>query len=133
MLADAACDTLMRWVTTMALVAMTALGPWVLTAQSIQGRVTNGAGGQPVVNAVVTAESKSGERLARTLTNDAGRYVLRLNGVAARLQVVRIGFSPKSIEVPAGGGAATIDVLLDPLRTMLSAVEVRDNSNCSPR
>jgi hypothetical protein len=110
------------------LVALAVL-PAALHSQEITGVVRTSAG-IPVPGAVLSLLDSSGATLLRALTATGGTYRLVRTPNARQLRVVRMGFRPRSVPLPAGG---TLDIVLEPLPTMLAAVQVIDQPNCPRR
>ena len=101
-------------------------------AQQVTGVVHQTPGAVPVVGAVVLLVDSSGRAVARTITDPGGRYRLSWQPAAARLRVVRIGFRPASDRVLSGVPHDTsVDVELDRLPAMLTAVRVTSDAVCS--
>ena len=105
-----------------------------LGAQYIHGAVRDSASGQPVSGAVVMVIDSAGTVLARNITNERGQYSIASAGRARRARIVRIGFEPREVDLSSiPGSAATVDVGMVRLRTMLAAVRVRAASDCPRR
>ena len=105
-----------------------------LGAQSLQGSVVDSASQRPVPGSIVLVLNASGTSLARTLTNTRGQYRVQLPVGATRVRVLHIGFRPSAVPLPTPvNGVARLDVSLALLKTVLEAVDVRDNANCSIR
>jgi outer membrane receptor for ferrienterochelin and colicins len=107
-------------------VAALAFGAGTAAAQTgtIQGRVTDARGGQPVTGARVMAVSGA-MTVASTLSREDGTY--RMAGVTAgtyTVRAIRIGFSPATAEGVSvtSGGTATADLQLAEAVTELNPV-----------
>lgn len=96
----------------------------------VSGIVVDAPSARPVVGAVVQALDANGGVLARTLSRADGRFTLVAD--ARSLRVMRIGFQPLVVVVPADGRDA-VHVRLVPLPTLVSQVQVRANSRCPVR
>jgi len=81
----------------------------------IRGRVTARDNGDPVVGATLTV---AGTRLG-TITDDDGRYRLRVRSASDTLVVSRLGFREQRIPI---GSRETVDVTLERTATTLSNV-----------
>jgi hypothetical protein len=102
-------------------------------AQQVTGVVRDSASREPVPSAVVRLFDPSGRELERTITGRDGRYRLDALSGGRQLRVVRIGFRPRTIPLPATGRDTTLDVVLVGLPTLLEAVNVDDQPQCSRR
>ncbi|HVZ78712.1 MAG TPA: carboxypeptidase regulatory-like domain-containing protein, partial [Gemmatimonadaceae bacterium] len=80
-----------------------ALLPIAAAAQQVRGVVRDSVSGVPIVAAVVTTEGST--PAVRTLTDGDGRFTLDLPATVTRLRVLRIGFSPRVVEVPGDAQA----------------------------
>lgn len=82
--------------------------------------------------AVVSALDAQNRSLGRTITDATGRYSIDVTDSAVQLRVVRIGFRPRSVALPANRAASTtIDLWMSRIPTLLSAVVVSDEGTCS--
>ena len=104
-----------------------------LSAQTFHGTVRDSATHQPVIGAVFMVLDSAGIVLARRMTDERGAYRVSVTGNARWVRAVRIGFFPREIRMPASGGDLSLDFAMLPMPTMLSAVTVRDESNCPRR
>lgn len=102
-------------------------------AQRVRGVVRDTVSGDPIPGAVVAALDSAGRTLARDLTNSTGRYGLAIPDGATRLRVVRIGFRPRDMALPAGAGDVRIDIALQPLPSLLQHVSVDESVECPRR
>jgi hypothetical protein len=103
-------------------------------AQDVRGTVRDSASGQPVRGAVVIVQDARGATLARNLTGERGQYLVRLSDNARRVQVLRIGFRPRTLDLPSRvNGSVQLDVALATLPTLLQGLRVTANARCSPR
>lgn len=102
-------------------------------AQDVRGTVRDSASGQPVRGAVVIVQDAQGTTLSRTITGERGQYFLPQSAAARRMQVLRIGFRPRTIELPRSTTTAQLDVALATLPTLLQGLRVTANARCAPR
>lgn len=100
-------------------------------AQEITGQVTSRSA--PVSGAVVAMLDSAGVTLLRALTSMDGRYRLSMRPAARQLRVTRIGFRPQMILLTPDAGSRTIDVELERLPVLLTAVRVVDQPGCPRR
>lgn len=107
----------------------------VARAQRVTGVVRDSASRQPVPSAVVRLFDATGRELERTVTNRDGRYRLDALPTAHQLRVLRIGFRPRTMPFAFSASArdTTLDITLVTLPTLLDAVEVSDQPQCSRR
>lgn len=103
---------------------------------TVLGTVIDGSTGGPVNGAFVTLLDAGGERLAATLSDASGRYVLRgVPGTELRLRVERIGLESVRSELLAldAGAVVTRDFVLQPAAVTLAGVEVEvsNSRRCS--
>lgn len=85
------------------------------TGPSVRGTVTASDNGEPVQGATVLV---AGTRLG-TITDDAGRYVIRLRSGTDTVVVSRIGFRERRVAV---AGRTTLDITLERTASTLSNV-----------
>jgi len=93
--------------------------------------------GMPVEDATVTASRVRGDAILAVKTDSLGNALLRgTPNRGARITVTRLGFSPSSDSVPAGGGQDTVNVtiiltrsaeVLAPMETRASRRILSDN------
>lgn len=113
---------------------LVALLPVAVRAQELRGTVTDSLLDRPIAGTVVQVLTASGQPLSRTLTNARGQFRAQLPKSAAHVRLLHIGYQPRTIALASERGElTTLEVRMTLLRTMLSAVEVRDNPNCAPR
>ena len=101
-------------------------------AQELRGNVRDSTTQQPIPGAVVQLLDSAGRSLARGITNDRGQFRIVLAPRARQVQILRIGFRPRFVAVPAGG-SASLDVAMVPLASFLEPVQVTDVTKCSRR
>ena len=95
---------------------------------SIVGRVVDDATDEPVQGAIVSAETADSDAVGQTLTNDSGRFVLRLREGAAfdRVHVERIGYRTETFERSAlpASGSWTLRVGTEPIARLIRRARV---------
>jgi hypothetical protein len=119
-----------------ALVALVALALCTrpLAAQAMHGTVRDSASSQPISGAVFMLLDSSGVVLGRRITDERGLYRIPVPPAARWARLVRIGFRPRELRVPATSDwAAVFDLTMVPVPTMLAPVRVRDESHCPRR
>jgi hypothetical protein len=105
-------------------------------AQQVHGTVRDVTDGQPVAGAVLLLLDSNGVSRARNITDARGTYRIAASGWMKRMRVVRIGFRPSEVALPAlslATDAAEVDVSMTPLPTMLEPVHVSSGAKCSSR
>jgi hypothetical protein len=102
-------------------------------AGQVRGVVRDSASGGPVAGAVVVAYGDGRGAVARTLTDEAGRYRLVPTAAPQSLRVMRIGFRPREVMVPTGGPDRVLDVVLTTIPTLLERVQVVAGASGCPR
>lgn len=117
-----------------AILGVGALAAGPAHAQVIEGRVTLPQGGA-ASRVLLEATRPDGSVAARTLSDDAGRYVVHLPGPGRyALRALRIGFRPTALaarEVAAGERVASAIVLTEAL-VRLDQVRVAAGAVCDP-
>lgn len=105
-------------------------------AQEIRGVVRDVSARQPVSNAVLLLLDSLGHPLGRNIADAAGRYRIALSRGMVRLRVVRLGFRPAEVAIPAmvrPTDVAQLDVEMTELPTILEPVQVSIGANCPTR
>jgi hypothetical protein len=102
-------------------------------AQDISGTITSAVDGRPVAGAIVILIDAAGSRIAGTLSENNGRYRVRVRAPGTfSLRVDVIGF--RSVTVPAfpvaTGTTVNRDIQFPFLRTQLPTVAVTATSTC---
>jgi hypothetical protein len=105
--------------------------PAVSAAQRVSGTVRDSASHGVIAGAVVVVLDSVNHALARGLTDGTGHYALELTPSAAHLRVVRIGFRPHVVAMQGVMTRSPLDVNMERLSTLLTAVEVNDERVCS--
>jgi hypothetical protein len=104
----------------------------VALGQELRGNVRDSTTQQPIPGAVLQLLDSAGRSLARGITNDRGQFRILLAPLARQVQILRIGFRPRFVAVPAGG-LSSLDVAMVPLASFLEPVQVTDVTKCSRR
>jgi hypothetical protein len=103
-------------------------------AQTLHGSVRDSVSREPISGAVVMLLDSSGTVLRRNITDERGQYRVAVANHMQSLRVVRIGFQPRSTNVPSPSNrAASLDVGMLPFRTTLAAINVTDQTRCARR
>ncbi|MEO9038010.1 MAG: carboxypeptidase-like regulatory domain-containing protein [Gemmatimonadaceae bacterium] len=105
-------------------------------AQQVRGTVGDSASRQPVPGAVLTLLDRNGSPIGRSISGKDGAYRISpsAGARATTLHVVRIGFRPRDLSLPAPTDAVVVlNVLIAALPTMLEPVRVTDQPNCPAR
>jgi hypothetical protein len=103
-------------------------------AQRIAGVVRDESSTTAVSGAVVSVVDSMGRAAARSLSNERGEFALRWPEGAARLRIIRIGFSPVTLSLPAGRARDTvIQVTMRRLPVSLGEVRVAVKPVCAAR
>ncbi|MDB4914917.1 MAG: hypothetical protein JWM95_2561 [Gemmatimonadetes bacterium] len=102
-----------------------------VSAQEVRGVVRDSATGRPVAGAVVSLFDAGGAALGRNLSNELGHYRVAAAQPAQRLRIVRLGYRPRDIRIPAD--AQDVDILLVAIPPMLEAVRIHASSKCADR
>ena len=104
------------------------------STQQLRGIVRDSASQRPIIGAVVTLFDSAGKAIMRGVSDEAGTYQIPFLGAAARGRIVRLGFRPRDIVLPAKTGPVTqLDFVLSWLPTMLEPVRSVANAHCPRR
>lgn len=98
-------------------------------AQQMRGVVRDATTSAPLAGAVVTVVDSAGATASRTIADGEGRFGLVLGPRAARLHVIRIGYRPRDVELPARRDAV-LQLAMVRLPPVLAAVQVTDRELC---
>ena len=103
-----------------------------LSAQRVTGTVRDSVSGLAVPGAVVSAFDSAGRAGLRTISDEFGRFSLEVAAGPARLRIIRIGFEPRSVAVPASAPAraASLEIRMLALPALLTRVHVSDQAIC---
>src|SRR5690349_15997847 len=105
-----------------------------LPAQILRGTVRDSASNAPIPGAVLVLLDSSGASLGRNITNERGQYTIALHPAMRRVQVLRIGFRPRTVRIPdAVDGVAQLDLALPVIPRLLESFSVIDQPNCPRR
>lgn len=72
----------------------------------------------------------SGATTARTVSDAAGRYRLSSMAVAKTIRAIRIGYTPATLPLAANSDSVVVDLQLERLPPVLTAVHVIDQPEC---
>lgn len=101
------------------------------SAAQVRGSVRDSTSGLPVPGAVVLALDTRGDQIARSITTDRGEFTLRVSQPPKRLQVLRIGFRPRVVEIT--NAESRLDITMVAIPTLLQPISVFDQPNCPRR
>jgi hypothetical protein len=103
-------------------------------AQELRGTVLDSASGVPVPGAVLVLLDSAGATLARNITNELGQYRIGLVAGSRTLRVLRIGFRPREVSLPASPALAEpFVVAVVAIPTLLEPVHVAGRASCPRR
>ncbi|MES2177936.1 MAG: carboxypeptidase regulatory-like domain-containing protein [Gemmatimonadota bacterium] len=112
--------------------ALSFLGHGASAQLPLRGTVRDSATGQPLAG-VVLVISDAG-RGARAITGENGRYSLPLATGAQKVQLLRIGFRSRTLDIPPSENErARFDITMARLPTMLEAVRAVSANRCKAR
>ncbi len=107
--------------------------PAALPAQSVRGQLTDSITKAPLAGAFLTLVDERGVEKARTITNNAGEFLLTAPAAGAyRLRSKRIGFRPyvsPALTLTAGG-TISYSAAVDPIPVALAQVVVQGERQC---
>ncbi|MES2178645.1 MAG: carboxypeptidase-like regulatory domain-containing protein [Gemmatimonadota bacterium] len=104
------------------------------SAQQLRGVVRDSASGRPIMGAVVSLIDSAGTTIMRGVSNEVGVYQIPFLGAARRGRIVRLGFRPRNITLPAMAGTVTeLNLTLAWLATILEPVRTFANAHCPRR
>ena len=121
-----------RWLRVATVVAIVAT-PSASRAQLVRGRVVRELDRIPVAGAVVMLADSADGTVARTLSDELGRYTLRAPaGGRYHLRTLRVGFMPATTSsfALAAGATAERDVIVGAIPLRLEAIRVTDRNSC---
>lgn len=103
-------------------------------AQDVRGTVRDSASQVPIPGVVVETLGADARMFARTVTDDHGTFVLPRAAAATVVRVLRIGFRPRDVALPAGAGQSlTLDISMAVLPRLLERVVSIANPLCPRR
>ena len=108
---------------------LTTLMTSTAAAQQLRGIVRDSSGGNPLAGAIVQLLDSAGRAGGRSITDGDGRFAVLLASSTARLRVMRIGYRPSEVAVPADR-VGPVDVRMGHLPPMLDVVRVSGNRLC---
>ena len=89
---------------------------------------------QPIPAVVLIVADSDGTPIVRKLTDERGAFRMQLPAGARRLQLLRIGFRPRDVTLPAPvDGVIALDLSMRMIPTLLEPVRVLDSPNCPRR
>jgi hypothetical protein len=103
------------------------LAPSLATAQ-LRGVVIDGPAHAPIRGAVVTVLAAADSVTARAITDGNGAFTVARDTRAVKARVMKIGYRPSDVPLPAVG--APLQVVMERIPPMLSAVRVTDQELC---
>jgi hypothetical protein len=103
-----------------------------LSAQVLRGTVRDSASRAPIAGAVLVFLDSSGNSIGRNITNEQGRFTIALHPAMRRLQVLRIGFRPRTVGVPQSVNEE-LEIVMPLIPRLLDIVSVVDQPNCPRR
>lgn len=95
----------------------------------LRGVVRDSAARAPLPGAIVSALDSAGRGVGRSITDASGLFTVALPPSARRLRIVRIGYRPTEVGVPATRGTP-IELLMAHLPPMLDVVRVVGRELC---
>jgi hypothetical protein len=107
--------------------------PTALPAQSVRGQLTDSITKSPLAGAFLTLVDERGVEKARSITNNAGEFLLTAPAAGAyRLRSKRIGFRPY-VSTPltlTAGGTISYSAAIDPIPVALAQIVVQGERQC---
>lgn len=97
-------------------------------AQRIRGVLTDSATRERVPGAVVILYDSAGRGLARVIAGADGQYTIGSSRTTRTMRVMRIGFRPRELAV--GAGDSVVNVLLQPIPSLVAGVKATDRRVC---
>jgi len=101
-------------------------------AQELRGTIHDSTTRQPISGAVVSVLDAGGRSIARGITNDRGQFRVATQAGGREVSIKRIGFHPRVIVMPTDI-AASVDIFMTPLASLLESIQVNDVTKCSKR
>ena len=102
------------------------------SAQDVCGVVLDSASRQPIAGAVVILLDANRRDAGRFVASPAGTFTLRAIP-ATRVRVLRLGFRPRELELPAASSASRFEIVMTALPTLLEPQRVVEQSKCPRR
>lgn len=117
-----------------ALLLSLAVGAHRMSAQELRGTVRDSASRLPVAGAVVMLVTASDGVVGRSITNQLGEFRVVLTDAASRVRVVRLGYRPRVIPMPApSNGVVQLDLALVAIPITLESVRTVAAASCPER
>jgi hypothetical protein len=134
-------EPLLLFLTNAALAAALLCAPARASAQGgagavavVSGMVRDSLSSRPIAGAVVMLVDSSRTILARTITDERGRYRVSGGASARYLRVLRIGFQPRELGLNGPAGSVqSLDVTMMQFSTALAPVRVAEKTRCPRR
>jgi len=122
-----------RFITCLTLIAAAAATEG--RAQTLRGTVRDSSSGVPIPGAVVTLLDSAAGVAARTMTDEGGQFrAVLLGNVVRAMRVVRLGFRPRTVTLPAArDGVIRVDVPMTSIPMAMQSVNVTAVPGCPSR
>jgi hypothetical protein len=105
-----------------------------LSAQVLRGIVRDSTSQLPIAGVVVTTFDAVGQAGRRSLTDERGAYSISAPAAVRRLRIVRLGFRPVDMTIPADRESVEqIDIEMARIPYALQPVRVTGGANCPRR
>jgi hypothetical protein len=98
-------------------------------AQRVRGMLKDSTTNEPVPGAVISTIDSAGALIARSTSDEAGRFDVYRVRRASTFRVVRIGYRPRDVAIPTNG-TDSIDVRMSPIPSLLGAVTASSKRIC---
>ena len=98
-------------------------------AQRVRGTLKDSATSEPIPAAVVTTTDSAGTQLARSVSDEHGRFDVYKVRRAAKFRVVRIGYRPRDVMLP-NDDTDSLEVRLAAIPSLLSTVTASSKRVC---
>ncbi len=107
--------------------------PLALRAQDVHGIIRDSATRAPIAGAVVELLDANGGMVRRTISNERGQYRVLAPPTGQQLRVRRMGFRPRSVNLPRITASTERDITMVSVPTLLQTVSVADQPQCPKR
>ncbi len=103
-----------------------------LAGQRVTGVVLDSVSGLGVPGAVIAAFDSAGQPGVRTISDEFGKFSVDVPEGPGRLRVIRIGFQPRTVSIPASAErrARRLEIRMLSLPALLTRVHVSDRAIC---
>lgn len=108
-------------------------GARTLDAQVVRGVIRDSVTGAPVPGAIVILLDSAGRGMTRNLSNERGLYGARRLAQARGVRVIRLGFRPRELPLPAAGGDVQLDVIVQSIPMLLATRTIEAGRHCPRR